>query len=177
MNAAALYFLGEAREAEGRIAEAENRLTTLTKRFMDSEFYPYGLVKLGKLYSRQNKNNLALKTYRLAEKKAESSNLKAEAIFQIAEHHFMNNRFKLSAESYRRLIEQYPEHSRSSEAGLQAGWAMHKAERYEDALTYARKETAKFRNERNTELPADKRNKELAGWRYLMANACRQLSK
>lgn len=175
ISAAALYSMGSALRKQNKLKPAASRLESLVEKHSKSEYHTYALLELGKVYSLQQRDKLALSTYRKAGKSAAKESLKAEALFRIATHHFRNNRFKQSSQAYEQLLEKYPEHARSAEAGVQAAWAMHNAGNYAEALAYTgnRIESLQRRHDSGTDLAAQL----LAEWFYLKANCERQLGK
>ncbi len=169
--ASALYSLGEALRSTERLEKAEKRFEDLINKHKDSDLYPYGLLALGRVYSELGKDKKAVGMFTRAEKSSDNDDMKAESIFRIAEHHFRHNRFKQSSEAYQELLEAYPEHSRSDEAGLRAAWAMHNAGDYKRSLKYADKNINRLSKSGRT--PSG----PLAEWIYIRANCLRQLNE
>ncbi len=169
--ASGLYSLGLALRSIERLKEAEKRLEELVKHHPKSDYYPYALLALGRVYSEQDKDKKALQMYARAQKTSDNKDIKAESVFRIAEHHFRNNRFESSSTAYQELIENYPKHRRSGEAGLRAGWAMHNAGSYKRALKYAEKNINRLGDSDDTDAGS------LAEWMYILANCLRQLDE
>ncbi len=169
--ASGLYSLGEALRSAGRLKDAEKRLEKLISRHKQSDFYPYGLLALGRVYSELDNDKRTLEMYTQAEKSTDKDEIKAESIFRIAEHHFQKNRFERSSEAYQKLLEDYPEHSRANEAGLRAAWAMHKTGNYKHSLRYSDK------NINRLEKSDDTSAGQIPEWLYIRANCLRQLDE
>jgi len=166
IEAPARFYRGDAQLELGKIDEARKAFQEVQKRFPDSPFYVYALLKLGSLQDvreseAQRRSALALYGEVLA--KAKTGRVTAEALFQLAELHYALGEYEKSAGMYARLLAEHPKDQRTSGARLRAAWSAHNAGLYADALKTA---------EASMEI-ADKAS--LPDWLYLKANCERQL--
>jgi len=171
---ASLYFLGVAYAAREMPREAVETFQEVTRRFPTSPFNGFAQLKLGELYGleartggadAEAKLKKAIEHYEAVAAKPDSPRVGAEALFQIAEIHFGRGAYEQSAAAYRRLLDQYPDDTRSSEAVLQAAWAAHHAGLYAEALGRAEAKLKSLDGAARSE------------WLYLKANCERQLMK
>ena len=110
----------------------------------------------------QERRRTALSFYRRALGATENERERAEALFHIGRLSYLLDDFKDSAESYRQLMESYPQDARSAEARLQAAWAAYRAGLYREAAGVA-------------EASVNEKSPQQDEWLYLLANSQRQL--
>ncbi|MDP6490859.1 MAG: tetratricopeptide repeat protein [Kiritimatiellia bacterium] len=162
--AACWYLLGEALLQLERDEEATEAFERVIKDFRQSEFHPYGLLKLGQVLVRgedEKGQARAIKLFQQVADKPPDARLGAEGWFQVAESYYRAENFAKSADAYRKLGKTYPRDVRTIESRLHAAWAHHNASRYADALRLCDAAAAK--------------GDAAAEWAYLKANCLRQL--
>lgn len=166
ITAASLYQLADVQLKTGATDEGVRTLEDIRKRFPSSQFYPMALLRLGEIYGRDAaREKEALEYFNTVASKPPSPRLGAEAAFQVARMYFNRKMFDKSAEAYRKLLTDYPDDPRSSEAKIQAAWALHNAGLYAEGLKIAEDRLKAAPDETPDE------------WLYLKANCERQLMK
>jgi len=166
MGAASLYLMGEALMKTGKKDEAAETFGKVKSQYPSSKFLSFTLLRLGEIaLEKQDGLDKAIEYFKAASEKPASDRVAAEALFQIAELHFRKSAFDKSSAAYKKLLDEYPSDSRSSEARLRAAWAAHHAGLYTDALKIAVSSLKGSAADRTAE------------WMYLKANCERRLMK
>lgn len=180
ISMASMYYLGDALVACERDGLAATAYGLIDRRYPDSAFAPFALMKRAEILRRSWDATAAegvatdpgdkamtqiLALYAKVLERPGSDRTAAEALFQTAELHFRLKAYTRSAEFYRRLLRDYAADKRADEAGLQAAWAASYAGLFADALALAEVALA------GTD------GSPLGEWLYLKANCERQLGR
>ncbi len=164
--APSMYYLAEAQLKSGATNDAVKVLEIARGKYPASKFTGYSLLKLGEVYAGQpEKIPQAVEMFKLAAEKPVVERTGAEALFQLADMYFRQKQYDKSGDHYKLLLNRYPTDKRSSEARLQAAWALQNSGLPADALALA--------GEALKSVQAD----AVADWLYLKANSQRQLMK
>jgi TolA-binding protein len=164
VGAAALYRLGFAQAKSARDAEAEQAFRRVLRQLPESSYAALSALALGELLDKKSGwNKEAQELYEQAAAKAESPEVAAEALVQLADKAFAARDYKTSADAFARLLKRFPENERTVASRLRAAWAFHNAGHFKEAL-------ALFAVQ-------EKEGSADADWLYLAANSRRRLGE
>ncbi len=165
--ASAYYYLGYSQDRMNMKEEAAKAFKTVVHEYPNSPFFSYACIGLADIEQRLGASAEELRgLYEKAARAPATPRVGAEAWFQLGESYYRDGDFSNAAHAYEQLLTRYPSDPRGDEARLPAAWSFHNIERFADALKIA-----------DSALKKVGPNEREADWKYLQANALRQLQR
>lgn len=128
------YYMAKAQRAKGNKGGAIEYFNKAISLIGGNDYAFYSFVELGDIYAGDSNYKEAMHSYRQACDKAPSNQTKSFSLYKVAEMQFLSGDYSSSCDTFKKVLEEYPESEISAEAFSNLLLSFFNTKKYEDLI-------------------------------------------